>query len=184
MTIRRELAVNIAACTPVTLRGRFQRHSSPNWPPLTGSASGGRWGRPGAYSVLYLGRPEASVVVEAYRHLVDDIEGMRPDLVQPRRVVTCQVSVTNLLDLRVAENRIRVGLTEKDLRSPIGDYDACQQIGAVAHQLYTEWSLLQHPSTATPLRCSSSGSPPTSCLFRSATVWSGTACLQIHVDRI
>lgn len=135
MNVRRDLAINIAACTPTVIQGRFQRHSSLNWAPLTGSASGGRWGRPNAYSVLYLGRPDASVVVEAYRHLVDDIDGMRPDLVRPRRVVTCEINVTNLLDLRDAEHRLRIGLTNDDLESPVGDYETCQQIGAVAHQL-------------------------------------------------
>lgn len=133
--MRRDLAVNIAACTPAAIQGRFQRHGSIKWAPLTGSASGGRWGRANAYSVLYLGRPEESVVIEAYRHLVDDIEGMRPELVQPRLVVMCEINVTNLLDLRSAEHRLRIGLNSDDLASEVGDYDSCQQIGAVAHQL-------------------------------------------------
>ena len=52
---------------------------------LRASSAGGRWGPPRAYAVLYLGRPEASVIAEAYRSLVDGVEGMRPELVGPRR---------------------------------------------------------------------------------------------------
>jgi RES domain len=131
----RDLAVAVAACTVTTVTGEFRRHSSLKWPALTGSDSGGRWGRPTAYPVLYLGRPEQSVIVEAYRHLVDDVEGMRPDLVQPRRLVTCSVECTNILDLRTTENQLRVSLTNAELTSPVGDYERCQRVGAVAHQL-------------------------------------------------
>lgn len=131
----RELAVAVAACTPVSVDGQFQRHSSLRWPALTGSNSGGRWGAPGTYPVLYLGRPESSVIVEAYRHLVDDAEGMRGDLVQPRKLVACAVSCTSILDLRSSENQLRVGLSDDHLKSSIGDYESCQHVGAVAHQL-------------------------------------------------
>lgn len=131
----RELAIAVAACEPVAIDGLFQRHSSPRWPPLNGSNSGGRWGRPGTYPVLYLGRPTASVIIEAYRHLVDDVEGMRAELVQPRALVTCAVDCTNILDVRNRQNQIRVGLTANDLASAVGDYDACQRVAGVAHQL-------------------------------------------------
>jgi hypothetical protein len=102
---------------------------------LTGSAAGGRWGAPGAYSVLYLGRPRESVVVEAYRHLVDDIEGMTGENVGPRRLLEVEVALTSILDLRVAANLDAVGLTESHLRTPPDDYARCQRVGRVAHQL-------------------------------------------------
>jgi hypothetical protein len=133
--MQRDLAVVVARCAPVDIDGEFQRHASVRWPALTGSSSGGRWGRPHAFPVLYLGRPAASVVVEAYRHLVDDIDGMRPELVQPRRLVTCRVVCTSILDLRVAANLEAVGLTAAQLTSAVGDYEACQQVAAVSHQL-------------------------------------------------
>jgi hypothetical protein len=41
--------------------------------------------------VLYLGRPDTSVIAEAYRSLVDAVEGMRPELLGPRRFVTVDV---------------------------------------------------------------------------------------------
>jgi RES domain len=74
-------------------------------------------------------------VIEAYRHLVDDVEGMTGDLVGPRRLLTVEVALTNVLDLRVKQNQAAVGLSEKDLFSPIGEYARCQRIGQAAHQL-------------------------------------------------
>lgn len=85
--------------------------------------------------MLYLGRPTDSVVAEAYRHLVDAIEGMRPELVQPRKLVTCTINCTNILDLRHPETQLRVGLTATQLSSDVGDYDDCQAVAAAAHQL-------------------------------------------------
>lgn len=131
----RNLAVAVASCGSVDISGVFERHVSPTVRGLTGSSSGGRWGAPGAYSVLYLGRPTESVVVEAYRHLVDDIEGMTGDMVGPRRLLTVEVTLTTILDLRVGGNQAAVGLSTKDLFSPVGEYARCQRIGQAAHQL-------------------------------------------------
>lgn len=131
----RNLAVAVASCGSVDVSGIFERHVSPTVRPLTGSSSGGRWGAPGAYSVLYLGRPTESVVVEAYRHLVDDIEGMTGEMVGPRRLLTVEVALTTVLDLRVEGNRAAVGLSSEDLISPVGEYARCQRIGQAAHQL-------------------------------------------------
>lgn len=61
--------------------------------------------------MLYVGRPTASVTIEAYRHLVDDVEGMTADKVGPRTLWTCQIAVSNVLDLRepAAARRSRKG---------------------------------------------------------------------------
>jgi RES domain-containing protein len=112
--------------------GRFERHVSINSRSLTGSPSGGRWGPPGAFPVLYLGRPPAYVVVEAYRHLVEEVEGMRAELVGPRRILVAEVHVTNVLDLREPSSREAVGLRMEDL---FGDHAPCQAVGLAAHQL-------------------------------------------------
>ncbi|MGH3374878.1 MAG: RES family NAD+ phosphorylase [Actinoallomurus sp.] len=117
------------------MEGRFERHVSENVRDLTGTHHGGRWGAPGAYSVLYLGRPVESVVVEAYRHLVDCVEGMRPNLVRPRRLLHLDVRVSQVLDLRLAETQEALGLTADDLLSAVGAYERCQRVGAAAHQL-------------------------------------------------
>jgi RES domain-containing protein len=133
--VDRGLAVAIAGCRTTSVEGTFHRHVSPSVRTLTGSNAGGRWGPPGGYSVLYLGRPPESVIVEAYRHLVDDVEGMTGELVGPRRLLTVEVRLSNVLDIRIADNRSAVSLTVDDLRTDPGDHARCQRIGKVAHQL-------------------------------------------------
>jgi RES domain-containing protein len=133
--VDRSIAVAVSNATTTTVKGVFQRHVSPRQRPLTGSASGGRWGAEGAFPVLYLARPTASVVVEAYRHLVEPTEGMRPEMVGPRRLVSCELEVTNVLDLRQAESRETVGLSILDMTSDVGDYGMCHRVAQAAHQL-------------------------------------------------
>lgn len=133
----RRLTQSISSLARTRCVGQFQRHSSPRAPAFEGSQSGGRWGRPGSFPVLYLGRPEQSVIVEAYRHLVDDVEGMRAELVGPRRLYTCRVDVNDVLDLTDPENQVAVGLSTDDLYSPpdIERYENCQNVAHAAHQL-------------------------------------------------
>ena len=121
----------------VTVDGVFQRHTSPRIRTLAGSASGGRWGPRGEFEVLYLGRPTDSVVIEAYRHLIDvDLDGrLTAAMVGPRNLITCRVRLGRILDLRDPAALGRAGLTTADLASPVGDYEACQQVGRAAHQL-------------------------------------------------
>lgn len=129
------LAVAVSRATISAVDGLFQRHSSPRVTALSGSPAGGRWGPAGAFPVLYVGRPTSSVTIEAYRHLVDDVEGMTGDKVGPRTLWTCQVAVTNVLDLREASSREAVALTLNDLSGPIDDYDKCQRVAQAAYQL-------------------------------------------------
>jgi RES domain-containing protein len=75
------------------------------------------------------------VIVEAYRHLVDDVEGLTGDMVGPRRLLTVEVALTTVLDLRDEDNSTAVGLSPEDLRSPVGQYARCQRVGQAAHQL-------------------------------------------------
>lgn len=105
---------------------------------LIGMAANGRWSRRGGFPVLYLGRPQESVVVEAYRHLVDKVQGAIASEVAPRVLVTCQVQVTQVLDLTTAGGRATAGLELKTLLSATSDrdaYGACQAVAAAAHQL-------------------------------------------------
>lgn len=91
------LAVAVSRAAILRVEGLFQRHSSRRVTALSGSPAGGRWGPPGAFPVLYLARPTSSVVIEAYRHLADDVEGMTRDRVAPRTLWTRQVAVSNCL---------------------------------------------------------------------------------------
>jgi RES domain len=133
--VARDIAAAVSRAATTTITGRFQRHVSLRQESLRGSRSGGRWGSEGTYPVLYLGRPTDSVIVEAYRHLVETVEGMQPQMVGPRRLVTCEVKVTSVLDLRERASRDAIGLTIADLCSEVGDYGACHHIGQAAHEL-------------------------------------------------
>lgn len=72
-------------------------------------------------------------MIEAYRHLVDDelddTAGLAASVLE-RRIVTCKVDVPNVLDLRSHSVRNAVSVTDAQLRSDVGDYAACQTIGA------------------------------------------------------
>lgn len=118
--VARDIAAAVSRAGTATVAGRFQRHVSLRQEPLRGSRSGGRWGPEGAYPVLYLGRPTDSVIVEAYRHLVETVERMQPHMVGPRHLVTCEVEITSVLDLREAASRDAAGLTIADLCSEVG----------------------------------------------------------------
>ncbi len=134
----RDLLAAIAGIEPIRIQGTFERHTSLRWDELKPSAAGGRWGARRAYEVLYLGRPRNSVVIEAYRHLVDDElddAGALAATVLERRIVTCRVDIPNILDLRANSVRTAISLTDAQLFSDVGDYAACQAIGAAAHRL-------------------------------------------------
>ncbi len=133
----RRSAREVARVPRTNVAGLWERHVSATYAAraLQGSAHGGRWGPANGFPVIYLGRPTVSVVVEAYRHLIDPFEGMRTDYLQPRVLISCQVDAKNVLDLRASEHRLQVGLTDDDILSAIGDHDACVQVGSIAHQL-------------------------------------------------
>ena len=133
---QQDLLAAISKLQPVRVEGRFERHTSLRWEELKGSAAGGRWGARRAFEVLYLGRPRESVVVEAYRHLVDDELDDAKALaatVLERRLLTFEVNVANVLDLREEANRTKLDLRDAQLYSDVGDYRACQAIGAAAN---------------------------------------------------
>lgn len=120
----RDLLAAIADLGPIQVEGTFERHTSLRWTELNASPSGGRWGAPRAYEVLYLGRPRDSVVIEAYRHLVDDELDDAQQLaasVLERRVITCTVTAPNILDLRHGPSQEAVGLSKAQLLSDVGD---------------------------------------------------------------
>ena len=129
-------AAGVAAAPVAEIEGRWQRHVAGRYQDqaLDGRRGRGRWSTPTSFPVLYLGRPRESVIVEAYRHLIDPIEDNTPVLV-PRVLVTAAVRVTEVLDLRTAGGRLSVGLTVPQLTSATTDadaYAACQNVAALA----------------------------------------------------
>jgi hypothetical protein len=133
---QQDLLAAISKLQPVKVEGHFERHTSLRWEELKGSAAGGRWGARRAFEVLYLGRPRDSVIVEAYRHLVedelDDPNALAATVLE-RRLLTIEVEVPNVLDLREEANRAALDLSDAQLFSDVGDYMACQAVGAAAH---------------------------------------------------
>lgn len=135
------LAVLVAACPRADLDGVWQRHVAAHHAAhaLDGRHSTGRWSTKDGFPVLYLGRPTSSVVVEAYRHLVDPVEDkLILAHLQPRALVTCAVEVTDLLDLREAATRMQLDLPFSTLQSDTSDrtaYARCQAVSQVAHQI-------------------------------------------------
>lgn len=135
------LANRVSQCPTVTVAGTWHRHAPARHAAtaLEGRASVSRWGTPDGFAVLHLGRPKISVIVEAYRHLVDPVEN--PDILRtlaPRVLVTCDIHVPEILDLRTATARMGTGLTLDVLRSDTRDRDAyeqCQEVAAVTRQL-------------------------------------------------
>ena len=131
MNRHRTLTERVAGVGGVEVAGVFLRHAAPDRDAFAGGYAG-RWGE--SFPVIYLGRPLDSCVEEAYRHLVDDA-GVPAHLVKPRVLYQVRVEVANVLDLRSADARAEVGLTDDEIASTVGDYKACQRIAATAHQL-------------------------------------------------
>lgn len=129
--MQRSTVERVAAVSPTRVHGTFYRHAALNRDAFAGG-DGGRWGE--NFPVIYLGRPPASVTVEAYRHLVE-APGIPAELVQPRRFYTVTVEVDAVLDLTNTDHLDAVGLTAADLRSEVDNYTACQRVAAAAHQL-------------------------------------------------
>jgi hypothetical protein len=136
------VAEAMARLNPVTVDGVWMRHVSAahRETALRGHAAPARWGRRGSFPILYLGRPGDSVVVEAYRHLIDPVDN--PALlaeIGPRVLITTDpIRVTEVLDLRTATARMTLNLPMETLQSPTNDRDAyerCREVAAVAHQL-------------------------------------------------
>jgi hypothetical protein len=141
------LAARLAQSEEVAEHGEWLRHVPVTHVAraLEGSTRIGRWGTRGGFPILYLGRPQDSVVVEAYRHLVDpvefdsdaDREAFMTGLV-PRTLLTCTVNVTCLLDLRTDLGRDQAGLTVQELMSATvdrGAYGRCQHVSQAAREL-------------------------------------------------
>jgi len=141
MSSDRQLGQRIASLPTVLVDGRYYRFTTRRRikTAFNGSNHGGRWGPPGAFRVLYLADDYESCVIEAYRHATDPGVDPEPPPVN-LGLLTCDVSVTHILDLRSATARHQVGLEPAILFSepqgPDGEvYRACSLVAQVAHQL-------------------------------------------------
>lgn len=136
--------ISVVGASVIEVAGPFQRHCAARRRDvvLDGYAAYGRWGRPDGFPVLYLGRPQDSVVVEAYRHLIDPVEdpAERDALARnlaPRILVTADIAVTRILDVRDPGTQRRVGLDPGILSCGTDDregYATCQAAAAAAYR--------------------------------------------------
>jgi len=129
--VEKSLTEKVASVPHARVSGTFYRHAAPDRDAFAGGTMG-RWGR--TFPVIYVGRPDTSVTVEAYRHLVEPHD-IAPTMVKPRVLYTVTVHVAKVLDLTEAAHRDAVGLSDADLMSAVDDYDACQEVARAAHQL-------------------------------------------------
>jgi RES domain-containing protein len=132
--MNRDIANAIAGTTLGSVRGVFYRHTHEGIKEIKGSTGGGRWGPEHGFPVIYLGQPIPSVIAEAHRRLVDPVMdgGMPAHLVGPRDLLTVEVDVDHLLDLRDPANVAAVGLDNNALYGP---WPACVRVARAAHQL-------------------------------------------------
>jgi len=143
MSTARDLTLAIAGLTPVSVSGRYYRVTSKARikRAFEGSPAGGRWGPPNGFRVIYLGDSYDGVVIETHRHVTDTAE----DPVAPPvslGLITCDVEVTDIIDLTTATARFAVGLSDPAVLysepqnvEAGAAYRACQQIAQAAHQL-------------------------------------------------
>jgi RES domain-containing protein len=129
--MKRSTVERVAGVRPVAVEGIFYRHAAVNRDAFAGGLHG-RWGA--HFPVIYLGRPEAAPVAEAYRHLVEEA-GIPAHAVQPRVLYTVRVRAQDIVDLTDPANLDQVGLTDDDLTSVVDEYERCQEVAAAAHQL-------------------------------------------------
>lgn len=178
--MNRDIANAIAGTTLATAHGLWYRHTRAGIKEPTGSTGGGRWGPEHGFPVIYLGRPEVSVAVEAYRRLVDPVEGMTGELVGPRTLFTLEVDVDNLLDLRAPDHLAAVGLDPRALGGP---WAPCVRVARAAiSSASTVCSPPPPLRTGSPWPCSNS-----TCRPSRVPAWSiappGRACRPTRVRR-
>lgn len=130
--MNRAIANAIAGTQLCSVTGRWYRHARRGAKELRGSTGGGRWGPEHGFPVIYFGQPYETVTAEAYRRLVDPVDGMTGDLVGPRTLFTAAVNVDHILDLTDGDHLAAVGLDPEAL---LGPWAPCVRVARAAHQL-------------------------------------------------
>jgi RES domain-containing protein len=132
--MNRDLANAIAGTKLTAVSGTYFRHARQGIKGIKGSTGGGRWGPEHGFPVIYLGQPPVSIVAEAYRRFVDPVmdEIISASLIAPRDLLSVDVTVDQLLDLRDPRHLAAVGLDEDALRGP---WPPCIRVARAAHQL-------------------------------------------------
>ncbi|MGH2742674.1 MAG: RES family NAD+ phosphorylase [Thermoleophilaceae bacterium] len=131
------LAAAVDGLAPAALSGEAFRHVAENRHPLSGAGArslGGRWNPRESFATLYLALERETVVREFFR--LARRMGLAPEDFLPRRFYRYSFELSGLLDLREAEARAAVGLSERSIASD--DLGPCQAVGEAAHYLGRE----------------------------------------------
>lgn len=129
-----DLITAISTAGGVRVDGVFYIYRTGTRQALTGSRIGGRWHPPDSFPAFYMASSRDSAIVEVYRRIVEASDPPLPASDITVLVTRYAVAVDNVLDLRSSASQTSVGLSDEDMRSPIGKYTACQRVGAIAHQ--------------------------------------------------
>lgn len=116
-----------------TFEGRFFRYAPPQ-ARLVGSSVGGRWNPAGSFPVLYFADSRDSAIAEIYRRIINSSTPPLPASGVILGLNEYAIAPENILDLRANGALARVGLTPADIRTGLGKYERCQEVGKIAHQ--------------------------------------------------
>ncbi len=130
-----DLVMAIAALGTTTIEGAHFRYTRPQANPIISNRAGGRWNPPLSFPAMYFANSSDTAVAEAYRRIVDAVDGPLPPSSVILRLWTVEVNCTELLDLRSRGARISVGISDAQLYTKVNDYAPCQRVGSIAHQL-------------------------------------------------
>ncbi len=112
--------------------GAAYRHVAVGRQALSGEGArltGGRWNPPGSFAVLYLAL-DIPTAVREFRRLVQK-QGLAPEDFLPRDLLTYDVGLQHVIDLRNDQHARAVGLDGEWLAHE--DPSRCQQVGEAAH---------------------------------------------------
>lgn len=122
---------------PMAYSGSAYRHQATRWNPLSGAGArslGGRWNPPESFATLYMAVERDTAVAEFLRMAARSRRN--PEDFLPRRLYRYDVQLAGLVDLRDAQARETIKLTDDDLAND--DPAACQAVGAAAQYLGRE----------------------------------------------
>lgn len=126
-----QLVGSIDSLPATVYAGDAYRHVATGRSPLSAEGArivGGRWNPPQSYAVLYLGLDVGTVIAEFHRLAAK--QRLAPSSFLPRTLYRYDIRASNLLDLRLVDNRLALDVSVDELAAD--DPAACRAIGEAA----------------------------------------------------